>query len=76
MRTGLEFLENTDNGELYECITKIQIDFVSEGFCKIPDVEYLCDKMRDLVLSEGYGAVNIEDIAKESAQILGMRMKK
>ena len=76
MKNGLEFLENTDNGELYECITKIQIDFVSEGFCKIPDVEYLSEKMRDLVLCEGYGDVEIEEIAKESAQLLGMRLRK
>jgi len=76
MITGLEFIEIDDNGEIYECITKIQIDFVSEGYMKIPDVEYLSEKMRDLVLSEGYGAVDIEEIAKESAQILGMKKKK
>ena len=76
MRTGLEFLENTDNGEIYECITRIQIDFVSEGYMKIPDVEYLSEKMIDLILSEGYGDVDIEEIAKESAQLLGMRLRK
>ena len=74
--TGLEFIEIDDNGEIYECITRIQIDFVSEGYMKIPDVDYLCDKMRDLVLCEGYGDVSIEDIAKEAAQILGMRLRK
>ena len=73
--TGLQFIEIDDHGELEECITRIQIDFVSEGYMKIPDVDYLCDKMRDLVLAEGHGDVNIEDIAKESAQILGMKKK-
>jgi hypothetical protein len=74
--TGLEFIEIDDNGEIYECITRIQIEFVSEGYMKIPDVEYLSEKMRDLILGEGYGDVDIEDIAKESAEILGMRLKK
>ena len=74
--TGLEFIEIDDHGELEECITRIQIDFVSEGYMKIPDVDYLCDKMRDLVLAEGYGSVDIEEIAKEAAQLLGMRLKK
>ena len=62
--TGLEFIEIDDNGEIYECITKIQIDFVSEGYMKIPDVEYLSEKMRDLILGEGYGDVDINDIAR------------
>ena len=74
--TGLSFIAIDDNGEIYECITKIQIDFVSEGYMKIPDVEYLSEKMRDLILGEGYGDVDIEEIAKESAKILGMRLRK
>jgi hypothetical protein len=74
--TGLEFINIDDNGELEEILRSIQIDFVAEKFCKIPDTDSLYSKMEDLILSFGYGDVDINDIAREAAEILGMKKKK
>jgi hypothetical protein len=73
---GTDLLNITDKGQLEKILKAIILEFVAAKYCNIPDTKTLYAKMGDLVGSFGYGDVDINEIAKEAAEILGMKMRK
>ena len=76
MTTGLEFINITDNGQREKILKSIVLDFFAAKYCNIPDTKTLYAKMGDLVGSFGYENTDINEIAREAAEILGCRLKK
>ena len=74
--TGLEFLNEEDNGLIFEIVNELQKKYLASGYMGIPSVEEVSERMEELVLAEGYAEISVETIFFESAQILGMKMKK
>ena len=73
---GLEFLNEEDNGLIFEIVNELQKKHLASGYMGIPSVEEVSERMEELVLAEGYEEISVETIFFESAQILGMKMKK
>jgi hypothetical protein len=76
MMNGLEFINITDNGQREKILKSIVLDFFAAKYCKIPDMKSLYAKMGDLITSFGYENADINEIAREAAEILGCRLKK
>jgi hypothetical protein len=76
MMNGLEFINITDNGQREKILKSIVLDFFAAKYCNIPDTKTLYAKMGDLVGSFGYENADINEIAREAAEILGCRLKK
>ena len=76
MITGLEFISSDDNGFIFEIVNELQRKYLASGYMGIPSVEEVSERMEELILSSGYSDISVETIFFESAQILGMRMKK
>jgi hypothetical protein len=74
--TGLEFLNEEDNGFIFEIVNELQRKYLASGYMGIPSVEEVSERMVELILSCGYSDIEVETIFFESAQILGMKMKK
>ena len=74
--TGLEFLNEEDNGFIFEIVNELQKKYLASGYMGIPSVEEVSERMEELILSAGYSDIGVETIFFESAQILGMKMKK
>jgi hypothetical protein len=74
--TGLEFLNEEDNGLIFEIVNELQRKYLASGYMLIPSVEEVSERMEELILSCGYSEISVETIFFESAQILGMKMKK
>jgi len=74
--TGLEFLNEEDNGFIFEIVNELQKKYLASGYMGIPSVEEVSERMEELVLAEGYAEISVETIFFESAKILGMKMKK
>ena len=74
--TGLEFINEEDSGFLFEIVNNLQRKYLASGYMGIPSVEEVSDRMVELILSCGYSDIGVETIFFESAQILGMKMKK
>ena len=74
--TGLEFLNEEDNGFIFEIVNELQKKYLASGYMGIPSVEEVSERMEELILSCGYSDIGVETIFFESAQILGMKMKK
>jgi hypothetical protein len=74
--TGLEFINEEDSGFIFEIISELQRKFLASGYMGIPPVDEVSDRMEELILSSGYADIGVETIFFESAQILGMKMKK
>ena len=73
---GTDLLNITDKKQIEEILKSIVLDFFAAKYCNIPDTKTLYAKMGDLVGSFGYGDVDINEIAREAAEILGCRLKK
>ena len=76
MITGLEFISSDDNGFIFEIVNELQRKYLASGYMGIPSVEEVSERMEELILSSGYSDISVETIFFESAQILGMKMKK
>ena len=74
--TGLEFLNEEDNGFIFEIVNELQRKYLASGYMGIPSVEEVSERMEEIILSSGYSDISVETIFFESAQILGMKMKK
>ena len=74
--TGLEFLNEEDNGFIFEIVNELQKKYLASGYMGIPSVEEVSERMEKLVLAEGYAEISVETIFFEAARILGMKMKK
>jgi hypothetical protein len=74
--TGLEFLNEEDNGFIFEIVNDLQRKYLASGYMGIPSVEEVSERMEELVLERGYAAISVETIFFESAQILGMKLRK
>jgi hypothetical protein len=74
--TGLEFLNEEDNGLIFEIVNELQRKYLASGYMGIPSVEEVSERMEELVLERGYAAISVETIFFESAQILGMKLRK
>jgi hypothetical protein len=73
--TGLEFINEEDNGLIFEIISELQRKFLASGYMRIPSVEEVSERMEELILSSGYSDISVETIFFESACILGMKKK-
>jgi hypothetical protein len=74
--TGLEFINEEDSGFIFEIVNDFQRKYLASGYMRIPPVEEVSERMIELILSCGYSDIGVETIFFESAQILGMKMKK
>ena len=74
--TGLEFLNTDDPGLIFEIVNELQKKYLASGYMGIPSVEEVSERMEELILSAGYSDIGVETIFFESAQILGMRLRK
>ena len=74
--TGLEFINEDDNGFIFEIVNELQKKYLAAGYMGIPSVEEVSERMEELILSSGYSDISVETIFFESAQILGMKKKK
>ena len=73
---GLEFINEDDNGLIFEIVNNLQRKYLASGYMGIPSVEEVSERMEELILDAGYSDIGVETIFFESAQILGMKMKK
>jgi hypothetical protein len=73
---GLEFINEEDSGFLFEIVNDLQRKYLAAGYMGIPSIEEVSERMEELILSAGYSDIEVETIFFESAQILGMKMKK
>jgi hypothetical protein len=74
--TGQEFLATDDPGFIFEIVNDLQRKYLAAGYMGIPSVDEVSERMEELILAEGYAEISVETIFFESAQILGMKMKK
>ena len=74
--TGLEFINEEDNGFIFEIVNDLQRKYLASGYMGIPSVEEVSERMEELILSAGYSNIEVETIFFEAAQILGMKKKK
>jgi hypothetical protein len=74
--TGLEFLNEEDNGFIFEIVNELQRKYLASGYMGIPSVEEVSERMEELILSFGYSDIGVETIFFEASKILGMKKKK
>jgi len=73
---GTDLLNITDKKQLEKILKAIILDFIAAKYCNIPDTKTLYAQMGDLAGSFGYENSDINEIAREAAEILGCRLKK